>query len=120
MTAEETFVLALEQCETGGIDRSWGDDGRACGAWQIHPGMYASWGPRPEDFGRQECSWRWAFCFAVRKFYRAARESDPGRDLTAIAMAFHLHGQVVWDGWDDAYAMRFERAVNSLAPAARG
>jgi hypothetical protein len=104
---EDTFVAALSKQESNDNIHAWGDSGRACGRFQQHPSFYASWGPRAVDFGGVERDWDWAFVFAVRKFFRAARATQPTISFLKIAMAFHLHGQIRWDGWDEAYATRW-------------
>ena len=114
MTEEEVFIRAVELVESRDNQQAWGDSGRAAGAWQDHPSMYATWGPRPADFGGVERDWNWAFRFATARFYQTARRDWPEKTDLEIAMALHLHGQLRWDGNEEAYAGRFTTALESL------
>ena len=108
------FLLILAECESGASAKAWGDGGYACGRYQQHPSFYASWCPSPGEFGGRERSWDWAFDMAVRRFYAACIADKPDASLTRIAMAYHLHGQVRWDGWDSAYLDRWLAAVKVI------
>lgn len=52
MASVDRFVAITALCESVDNPEAWGDDGRACGRWQIHPSAYASWGPKPHGFWR--------------------------------------------------------------------
>lgn len=66
------------------------------------------------DFGGEERSWDWAFEFCLRWFYRRAIAGRANATDIAIAMAWHLHGQVRWDGWDAVYSARWLAAKKHL------
>jgi hypothetical protein len=120
MIEEERFIKILSRCESNDNPQAWGDSGRAVGRFQQHPSFYASWAPKPSDFGGRERSWDWCFEFAARRFFRAARAAQKDAGLAEIAMALHLHGQLRWDGWDDAYQTHWllsEKAVDGLETA---
>lgn len=104
---EDRFVRILAWVESGNMPAIWGDTCLAVGRWQQHPSFYASWGPQPNEFHGKEHSWDWAFEQAVRYFFKRARIQWPEAQLRNIAMAYHLHGQLRLDGWDDAYAKRW-------------
>lgn len=110
-TREDSFVAALAKTESNNNPEAWGDNGYACGAWQWHPSAFISWYPRAHEFGGRERSWDWAYEMAVRKFFTAALADWPEATDLDIAMAFHLHGQVNWTGWEDGYAARFRAAT---------
>jgi hypothetical protein len=120
MEEVDRFIKILSRCESNDNPQAWGDSGRACGRFQQHPSFYGSWGPQPNDFGGKERSWDWAFAWAARKFFKVARERFPTASVLEIAMALHLHGQLRWDGWDDAYEKHWllsEKAVDGLETA---
>lgn len=110
---EDLFVAVISDIESGGNPLRWGDDGYACGRFQQHPSFYATWGPTVEEFERQERSWDWAFDVALRRYFRAAWADERLAKLGVftrarrIAMSYHLHGSLVWTGWDDAYEEKF-------------
>jgi hypothetical protein len=115
----ELFLDALKATESGGSpDNAWGDGKMAIGPYQQHPSFYASWGPYPQDFGGRERTWLWAWEFAVNKFYSHAIVDVSGpKTPVQIAMAYHLHGQLRWDGWDNQYATDFQDAYYRLMPS---
>ena len=120
---EDKFVLALAITESADQPRAWGDDGLAVGRWQQHPSFYSTWGPPRGMFRAREQSWDWAFEIAVRRFFRAAWADERIANLTGpvrinkVAMAYHLHGSLVFTGWDEPYAARFARAWAAVAPS---
>jgi hypothetical protein len=118
MTEEDRFIEILGLVESDNGPRRWGDSGRACGRFQDHPSYYCTWGPIESDFGGQERTWDWAFEFASRAFFRAARAHSPGKTLAEIAMARHLHGQIRWDGADEFYAQRWRICELRVTPRA--
>ena len=123
---EDRFVTALAITESADQPRAWGDDGLACGRWQQHPSFYATWGPPRGWFRKQEKSWDWAYETAVRRFFRAAWSDERIADLidqvriNKVAMAYHLHGSLVFVGWDEPYAARFARAWGSVSQVQTG
>jgi hypothetical protein len=113
---EDRFVRAIGLLESKDDWRAWGDAGMACGRYQQHASFYATWGPTVGDFAGREQTWDWAFGVALRRYFRAAWPDEslatmqsPAR-LLRIAMSYHLHGALVWSGWDETYADRFQRA----------
>lgn len=114
MNREERYIAIVSELESSNNPKAWGDDGFAVGRFQWHPSAYATWGPAPEDFGGHEQSWDWAFTQAKREFFRAAIEDRPTATDLEIAMAFHLHGQVRWEGWDQGYVTRWVAAVAAV------
>jgi hypothetical protein len=58
----------------------------------------------------RERSWDWCFEHAARKFYRAARLARGTASLLEIGMARHLHGQIIWSGWDPVYERQWREA----------
>jgi hypothetical protein len=142
MTDEDRWVKALAEHESKDDPCVWGDHLKekpflpmAVGRWQMHPSAYATWGPKPKDFGGEERTWDWALEFAVRAFFRAGRKKQcnllsailGAAEMNAaqalqLAMAWHLHGQIKFSGWDDHYADRFmknwEKLQNELQPPA--
>jgi hypothetical protein len=112
MERVERFIAILGDTESHNYKEAWGDNGFACGRFQEHPSFYASWGPRPGDFGGVERSWHWCFEFAVRRFFAAATFDAPGASDGMIAMAYHLHGQVIWTGFDEDYKRKWDDAEN--------
>jgi hypothetical protein len=120
MTEEDRFIKICGRAESNNNPQAWGDGGNAVGRFQDHASYYLSWGPKNADFGGHERSWDWCFEFAARRFFRAARAAQKDAGLTEIAMARHLHGQLRWDGWDDAYEKHWllsEKAVDGLETA---
>ena len=106
---EDAFVLRVARVESDRNPRAWGDNDYAVGQWQDHASYYASWGPKIADFGGEERSWNWCFEFAIRRFFRAARQMYPGMTDLQIAMARHLHGQIKLGGWDAAYVTKWNK-----------
>lgn len=119
---EQWYLDALGKCESQDDPRAWGDDGYAVGRYQQHPSYYATWGPTVEEFDRQERSWDWAFRVAAARFFRAAwgderLASMDVRDRAArIAMSYHLHGSLVFSGWDSDYGTRWANCWMQTAP----
>lgn len=109
-------VLAL--VESANDPEAWGDSGRACGRYQMHPGFYVSWGPTILEFGGRELSWDEAFEIALSRFLEACERDRPTATDEQIAMAFHLHGQPRWDGWDDGYSQRWRAIAARELPKA--
>jgi hypothetical protein len=127
MSREDRFVLILAEVESTNNPYAWGDHGCACGRWQQHPSFYLSWGPTVGDFvclvyGTDsnvdpstlihddkylELTWDKAYEIAVRKFVRAYLVRHPAVTDIAIAMDYHLHGQIRGTGWDIPYAARW-------------
>lgn len=120
MSDEDYFLAVLAVTESRNDWRAWGDDGLACGRYQAHPSFYASWSPRPVDFGGVERSWDWCFEWAARRFFRACRFDKPAASLGQIAMAYHLHGQVIWIGFDARYDEEWRAAETILGVENRG
>jgi hypothetical protein len=100
---EKRFLTILSRAESNDTPTAWGDHEYAVGRYQDHPSYYATWGPKPADFGGVERSWDWCFTFAATAFFRAARRQRPTARLDEIAMIRHLHGQLRWSGWDAVY-----------------
>jgi hypothetical protein len=100
---EDEFVHFIGLAESQDNWRAWGDDGFAVGRYQDHASYYATWGPKPADFAGEERTWDWCFNFAIRRFWRAARKFYSTKTGLEIAMARHLHGQLVFTGWDQEY-----------------
>lgn len=104
---ENIFVKALALTESDDNPHEpLGDDGRAAGRFQWHPDAYFSWAPTLSEFKELGPNPTWDQCFeqAVRAFFRRAPE---GKQLVDIAMAYHLHGQHIYDGDDPPYRTRF-------------
>jgi len=111
---ETQFVNVQSELESANDPYKWGDGGRAVGRFQWHPSAYASWGPKPIEFDNEEFTWDQAFEWALRNFYRAARERFAQVTDADIAMAWHLHGQLLFTGFDANYAARRAMIVKSL------
>ena len=120
MTQEDRFVKIIGLMESSNNPRAWGDGELACGRFQWHPSAYATWGPKPEDFGGIERSWDWAFEFALRKFHRRAHTAFPDKFEVQIAMAWHLHGSRRWEGFDAAYGNLWLDAAAAVDAEAKG
>jgi hypothetical protein len=99
----ERFAKALALTESNDDALAWGDEGLACGRWQMHPAWVADWWPRAI-----QVNWSWDRVFreALILFYFAAahRLSSP----IEIAMEFHL-GRAAFErgDHDEKYAERF-------------
>lgn len=116
MSDEERFIKILALVESGDKPEAWGDALRACGRWQQHPSFYVNWGPRRDDFGSHDRTWDWCFELAARRFFRQARIHKRSATFQQIAMAYHLHGQIQWTGWDEAYAKRWALLEGTVKP----
>jgi len=116
MSDEDRFIKILALVESDDYPLAWGDSGFAVGRYQQHPRFYCDWGPKKDYFGNVERSWDWCFEHAARRFFRQARIVSPGATLSKIAMAYHLHGAVVWTGDDPAYAKRWADEELRLKP----
>jgi hypothetical protein len=114
MNREERYLAIMSRLESGDNPKAWGDEGFACGRYQWHPSAYQTWQPTPAEFHGKEHSWDWAFTEAKRKFFRTALEVKSDATDLEIAMAFHLHGQLRWEGWDQAYVSRWLAAVAAV------
>ena len=120
---EDIFVEVLARQESANRPEIWGDDGYAVGRYQQHPSFYASWGPTIPDFDGREKSWDWAYETAVRRFFRAAWSDErlaamrPRERAARVAMSYHLHGSLVFSGWDDEYGARWATLWARIAPA---
>jgi len=117
MTDEDRFIHLVGLVESNNHPFAWGDHGYAVGRFQDHPSYYATWGPHASEFGGHERPWDWCFEQAARRFFRAARMAHPEANLLAIAMARHLHGQLVWTEWDPVYQKQWiDRGGENGAP----
>lgn len=115
MTREDKFVAVIRMVESENKPEAWGDNGMACGAFQWHPSAFIAWYPQAHEFGGRERTWDWAFEMAVRKFFNAALADWSQATDADIGMAYHLHGYVNWDGWDEGYGTRWAAAEAKLA-----
>jgi hypothetical protein len=110
MTEYEKFAQALALTESQDKQFSWGDDGLACGRWQMHP----AWVDRywPDDVG-VDWSWDHLFRAALIRFWGGKHKI--GRP-TELAMEFHVgHWIEPTDhAWDKPYAARFEHHYAAL------
>jgi hypothetical protein len=84
------FAWALGQAESKFNLEAWGDGGRACGAYQMHPAFVWQWGPDVVPVG-----WNWADLFdtCLENFWLAAAKPVDFEKARALATGFHLHGQ---------------------------
>ena len=105
------FRDVLARVESDDDPQATGDSGRAYGRWQMHPSFYATWGPRPYQFQGRELTWDEAFELALQNFHQMGTITRPDVTFEQLAMAFHLHGQIRWDGWDEAYAKRIDQVT---------
>lgn len=108
-TDEQTyqhFKRALAIVESSDNPRAWGDDGLACGRWQMHPAFCDTYRPRVVHV---RMSWDEYFEGSLRRFFEMRAAVC---DTTAVlAQQFHLGVQAVLDGeWDWIYDQKFERA----------
>ncbi len=111
MTGFEKFAKALALTESNDNAQAWGDQGLACGRWQMHPAWVDEWWP-----DGIEVNWSWDHLFraALLRFYTA--KFQPGIVLSKIIMEFHLGAAAVASGeFDHAYARKF--ALNYAAIA---
>ena len=113
MTEFDRFKRALAQTESGDFAQSWGDAGRACGRWQMHPDWFSDYRPTDAIVGETWDEW---FGRALQVFWlRRRSEVDT---VLKMAEIFHLG----YDAWkrgdhDDEYLYRFQRHWLALAPA---
>jgi hypothetical protein len=120
-TREDKFVHAIALIESSDNWRAWSPSGVSMGRYQWEPRAWMTWQPTLVEWASNPdmLTWDQAGEFALRKFFRAALKNRPDATDVQIAMAFHLHGQVVWTGWDDNYATKFlaaEAAGGEPAP----
>jgi hypothetical protein len=98
------WCTALALTESQNNQRAWGDQGLACGRWQMHPAFVWDYGP---DNVAVRASWDDIFSAALAGFFqeRAPITTDPVK----LAMEFHLGVRAVSEGqWDAVYAARFQ------------
>lgn len=116
MTDFERFAKALALTESNDKQFVWGDDGIACGRWQMHPAwVYRYW---PHYIG-VDWSWDHLFRAALVRFWG---ELAGSASITVLAMEFHIgHWVLPSDtAWDEPYAARFKMHWDALGalPAA--
>jgi hypothetical protein len=103
VTDFERFAKALALTESTDNPRAWGDEGLACGRWQIHPAWLDTYWP--DDIG---VAWSWDQLFraALLRFWGEMRTKALSPEI--MAMTFHLgHVPIPPGDWDEKYGERF-------------
>jgi len=112
MTEFDRFKRALALTETKDCPTAWGDEGRACGRWQMHVDFCFDYRPGGVVVGE---TWDEYFDDCLKCFWLRHRgEAD---SMLAMAAIFHL-GHWAWKrgDHDDEYLERFQRNWAALAP----
>jgi hypothetical protein len=98
------WSAALAKTESNDNPKSWGDEGLACGRWQMHPAFVWQW--MPKNVGVR-WSWDHVFTACLEAFYHHYMTVEKVAALRA-AMIFHLGAAAVESGdWDAEYEKRF-------------
>jgi hypothetical protein len=109
----ERFAKALALTESNDNPRAWGDEGLACGRWQIHPAWFHDW---YDGKVMVDDSWDTVFRRCLVSFWK--HHSTLGRAVLDVAMRFHLGEAAVNRGaWDVDYGDRFARAYGPTEAA---
>lgn len=112
------FAAAIALVESGGISASWGDDGRAMGAFQAHPDWVSTWARRNQCYAQVGDTWdAWVCRIIMAEYERRIAVMDE----VGVAMWYHLgHTSLAGGaGWDRAYAARFAAARARVLAAAQ-
>jgi hypothetical protein len=105
MTDFEKWAKALALTESNDNPHAWGDNGKACGRWQMHPDFVDGWLPTNENVAE---SWDDLFHDTLLNFYN--NRIQAGVEPHKVAMEFHLSRHAVAEGKDDpGYAARFAK-----------
>lgn len=110
------FADALARTESNRDAHAWGDQGRACGAWQMHPDFVDTYYPNDAVFVGM--TWQQFFFAVLRTFWVAHVDGDTGTRAGAVALAmrFHLGGRAFERGdKDEVYEARFRVALGVVA-----
>lgn len=103
---EDEFIKVQAILESRDNPNYVSSDGYRIGRYGWQTATFAHWAPRGAEYGERPLSWDEFGELALRRFFRAALVCRPWASDAEIAMAFHLHGHLLWWGWDVRYAKR--------------
>lgn len=104
MTEFQKFKEVLAMTESENQPEKFGDAGRACGRWQIHPEFFSDYHPLPAKTGETWDQW---FERTLQCFWLAHRSKY--QSVFTMADIFHL-GLTAWEHGehDPKYSARFQ------------